>query len=113
MCRVMLCTVREEMAPVLDDIRSVAVDVEPGQRLRQRRSMEQTALAAHWCLDVHQSRNDAEHLLESFDVAARDRQQAELDPPLRPVRMKSLWPSDQAERVQQGAGKHGIGQGVG
>ena len=108
----MLRAVLEEVSPVLDDIRAITVDLEPGQRLRQRRSMQQTALAAHRGLDVHQSRNDAEHLLESFYVAAGDRQQPELDPALRPVRMKSLWRADQAERVQQCAGEHGIGQCV-
>ena len=61
--------------------------------------MEQATLGPERCLEIHQPRQDAEHLLEPFDVASRDRKQAELYAAFRGVRMKPLPPSDQSERL--------------
>ena len=90
---------REQLPPVRDDSRIVAVDLEPGERLRQRRPVEQRTLRAWWRLQIHETGNQAEHLLKPLDVTPGDRQQAELDAALEWIRREALTPSDQAERL--------------
>ena len=60
-----------ELAPVIDHVRTVAVDLEPGDRLVEGRAVEQAALRAMRRVDVEQAVLHAEDLLQALDVAAR------------------------------------------
>ena len=64
-------------------------------------------------LDVDQTLLQGEDLLQPLDVAACNRQQAELDPPLERIGGEALTPADEAERLEQRAGEDGVGQRVG
>ena len=109
----MALPVRLQLAPVRDDVGPIAVNLEPGQRLVERRPVEQPALGAERRLDVEQPRQQREDLLQALDVAARDRQQAELDAPLQRIGVEAGPRADQAERMQQRAGEDRVGQRVG
>jgi len=62
------------------------MDLEPGDRLWENGPMEQGALGASACLRIEQARLERENLLQPFDVAPGDWQQAQLDPPLERIR---------------------------
>ena len=59
------------------------------------------ALRAMRRLGVEQPRLQREDLLQAFDVAPGDREQAELDAPLERICREALPASGQAERLQQ------------
>ncbi len=111
--RRVLGALRLQLAPVGDDIRAVAVDLEPGQRLIERLAMQQASLRAHRRLDVEHARDHREDLLKAFDVAARNRQQSQLEFPLHRVRVEARSRSDDPHRMQQRPGEDRVGERVG
>ncbi len=96
-----------------DDVRAVAVDLEPGDRLVQRRSGAAGALRARRRLEVEQPWLHRHDVLQALDVASRDRQHAELDPALERICRETRPTTGKAQRVEQRAGEDGVGQRVG
>ena len=84
---------------MLDNVRAIAVDVQPGQRIVQHRSMEQRALRALGRLNIEELRLDRQDLAEAFDVTTGDWQQAELDALFEGIGGESLA-LHQPERLQ-------------
>ena len=72
----------QKSAPVRDHIRPFTVDFEPGDRLWQDGAVEQPALRAGRGLGIEQARLQRENLLQAFDVAPGNWEQAQFDPPL-------------------------------
>ena len=48
--------------------------------------------------------------MQAFDIATRDREDAQLDAAFRWVRVEALAASDEAERMEQRAGQHRVGE---
>src|SRR5262245_1625261 len=68
-----------QRSPVLQQIRAPAVNLEPRQRLGEDMTMEHGALGAEGGAQIVQPRLQREDLMQPLDVAARNRQQAQLD----------------------------------
>jgi hypothetical protein len=66
----------EERMPVCGDIRIVAVDFQPGERLAEDAAMRQRALGARMGAELAQPALQAEQLTQPFDVAPGQRQLA-------------------------------------
>jgi len=98
-----------QFAPVRDHLGPLAMHIQPRQRFVQRGAMEDRSLRADGSLGVEQPRLEREYLMEPLGVAARDRQQTELDTPLECVGREAAA-LDQPERMQQGAREHGVRQ---
>ena len=94
-------------------IRPIAMNLQPRDRFRKRRTVEKAALCARRCVDVDQPRLQREDLLQSLDVAAGNRQQPEFHPPFERIGREALTPADEAERLEQRAGEDRVGQRVG
>src|SRR5215203_7424111 len=101
-----------QLPPVLDDVRAIAVYLEPGERFVEDRAVQQCALGAERRLDLDQPVLQAEDLLQALDVAAGNRQQPELEAALQRIRGEALPPPDQAERLQHRAGQNRVGERV-
>ena len=101
-----------QLAPVFDHLGAVAVDLEPGERLVEGRAVEQSPLRAIRSLDVEQPLLQHQYLLQAFDVAPGDWEQAELDAAFERISREALTAPDQPERLQQRAGEDGIGQRI-
>ena len=68
-----------QLAPVRDDIGPFAVDLEPRERFREHRAMEQTALCADRGLHVEQPRLQRDDVLQALEVSPCNRQHTQLD----------------------------------
>ena len=99
-------------APVRQHLGAVAVDFEPGQRVAEDVAMEQSALRLEGGPQIHQPRLHREDLVQPLDVAARHRQDAEIDPALERIRREAPA-AHQPERREQRAHEDRIGQRVG
>ena len=64
----------DESAPVLDDVRRSAVNLQPRHRFTERTAVHQRPLGARREVHVHQPLLQREDLPQAFDVAARQRQ---------------------------------------
>ena len=71
---------RRERAPVLHDLRRVAVNLEPHQRVAENAAVHERPLGAGVGADVAEAALQAQNLPQPLDVAAGERQLAELDP---------------------------------
>ena len=67
---------------MLEHFWRVPVDFQPGHRLFERPAVHQRAAGARGEMQVHEAALQAEHLAQAFDVAARQRQDAEREPRL-------------------------------
>ena len=98
------------LPPGLQYLGRVAVDVEPRQRVRERRTMGQAARRTRRNLRRHEAWREIDNLPEPLDVAARDRQHAEA----HPIRVRltrsavSHAGREHAERLQQRSDEHGV-----
>ena len=70
---------------MLYEIRPVAVNLEPCQRVVQHMPMEQCALRPERRANVHEPRLQREDLVQPFDVSPWHRQHAEFDAPLERI----------------------------
>jgi hypothetical protein len=68
-----------ERAPVSDDVRTIAVNLEPRDRFRQHGAMKQRSLRARRSLDIEESRLQRQNLLETLDISSCDRQHSQID----------------------------------
>ena len=67
------------------DVWPVAVDLEPGDRLVQRGAVEHVALRARRRAELDQPGLHRHDVLQALDVAPRNRQHPDLDPPLERI----------------------------
>ena len=107
-----LMPLRQQVLPVRDDVGAISVDVQPGQRFRQRCALEESSLGARRRLQVHHPWDQAEHLLQAFDIAARDGEDTQIDAAFRWVRVEARAVSDEAKRIEERAGQHRVGQRI-
>jgi len=69
---------RDDAAPVLDERRRLPVNFHPGQRVLEDAPMDERALRTRMRAEIAQPALQHERLAEALDVAARERQLAEL-----------------------------------
>ena len=69
---------RKDTAPVFDDFGCLSVNFEPDERLAEDAAVCQRALHAWMCTEVAKTPLEHQCLAKPFDVAARQRQLAEL-----------------------------------
>src|SRR5262245_1442588 len=93
-------------------LRTIAVNLQPGERLVDDVAMEQRALRAKRRAQVPEARLDDENLMQALDVAPGNRQHAELDPTLEWIRRETPLRSGETERDQQGPRQDRVGQRV-
>src|ERR687897_2259109 len=102
-----------ELAPVRDGVRTIAMNLEPRQRLREGGPVEHAALRARGRVDFRQPLLDRQDLVQPFDVPPRDRQQPQLDPALERIGGETGAAADEAEGEEQRAREDRVRQGVG
>ena len=86
------------------------MDVEPGQRIRERRTMGQAARRTRRNLRRHEARREIDNLTEPLNIAARNRQHAEAHP-IRVWLTRSAVSHagrEHAKRLQQRSDEHGV-----
>src|SRR5213078_3177374 len=69
---------RDDAAPVLDERRRLPVNLHPGQRVPEDAAMDERSLRTRMRAEIAQAALQHERLAEALDVAARERQLAEL-----------------------------------
>ena len=99
--------------PVRDDLRPIAVNLQPGQRVVDRMAVQESALRPEWHAHVEQSRLQRENLVQVLDIASGHLQHAQLHTPLQGIGREPLLPPRQTERHQQRADDDGVGHAVG
>ena len=108
-----LNALRLQRTPVSDDVRPVAVNLQPGDRLVQRGAVQHASLRARRRLELEQPRLHRHDVLQALDVAPRDRQHPDLDAPLERICREARPTTGKPQRMQQRAGQDGVGQRVG
>lgn len=98
-----------ELAPVRDGIGTIAVNLQPRERVLQNRAVQQSALRPYRGLDVNELRLDRDDLLQSLEVAPGYGQYAKLDSAFERIRREALA-ANQPEWVEERAGEDRVGQ---
>ena len=75
-----------------DDLRAIAMNLEPGERFVQGLPMQERTLRPHRSPQIEQPRLQRQNLLKMLDVASRNLQHAELHAPFERVRREALRP---------------------
>ena len=94
-------------------IRAIAMNFQPRDRFRKRRTVQKAALCARRSVDVDQTRLQREDLVQPLDVAACNRQQTQFHPPFERIGREALTPANEVDRVEHVAGEDGVRQRVG
>jgi len=104
---------RLQRTPVLGDVGSFAVDLEPRQGVLQHMTMEKRTLRAERRAQIHQTRLQREDLVQALHITARHRQQAEFDAALERIGGEAALRSGETDRREERADQNRVRERLG